>query len=64
MGNQYIVGDANHNAKVAVEKLREAYWSNDYEKYASQFKQAEEIIISAICHSGFTLIREDKVGDT
>ena len=59
MENIYIVGDADHNVKVAIEKLRAAYWSNDYEKYASQYKQAENIIISAICHSGYTLIHQN-----
>lgn len=59
MSDDYKVGDREHNVKVAVKKLREAYWSeHDVAKYASQFWEAEKIIISAICFQDYTLQKE------
>lgn len=55
--NEYIDGDIDHNVKVALSKLREAYWSNDYEKYAQQFVEAEKIIISTLVFGGFDIVR-------
>jgi hypothetical protein len=55
---EYKVGDVEHNVKVAVKKLREAYWSTDTPKYANQFWQAEKIIISAICFQDYTVQKE------
>lgn len=57
--NEYIQGDAEHNVKVALRKLKEAYWSNDTEKYARQFKEAQEIIIATLVFGGFDIVRED-----
>lgn len=58
MSDKYIPMDIDNNVRVAVKKLREAYWSNDTERYAKQFVEAKEIIISSICHHGFTVMRE------
>lgn len=58
--NEYIQGDPNHNVKVALRKLKEAYWSNDYEQYAQQFTQAEEIIIATLVFGGFEIVRRDE----
>ena len=57
---EYIKYDVEHNVKAAVNNLREAYWSNEYEKMAEQFTEAEEIIISAICTGGYTICKENK----
>lgn len=59
MSDEYKMLDVENNVKVAVKKLREAYWSNDTERYAQQFVEAEEIIISSICHLGYTVVKED-----
>lgn len=61
MNDDYKVGDADHNVKVAVKKIREAYLSNDCKKYARQFVEAQDIIIYAVCMDGYTVIKE---GDT
>lgn len=58
--NEYIKGDIEHNVKVALNKLIEAYWSNDYEKYAQQFVEAEKIIISALVFGGFDIVRKEE----
>lgn len=58
MSDEYKMLDVENNVKVAVKKLREAYWSNDPDSYANQFCEAKEIIISAICFEGYTLQKE------
>ena len=58
MSENYIFMDIDNNVRVAVKKLREAYWSNDAERYAQQFVEAKEIIISSICHHGYTVVKE------
>ena len=58
--NEYIQGDIDHNVKVAINKLIEAYWSNDYEKYARQFVEAEQIIISTLVFGGFDIVRKEE----
>lgn len=58
MNNDYKVGDVDHNVKIAVKKIREAYLSNDYKKYAHQFVKAQDIIIYAVCMDGYTVIKE------
>lgn len=60
MNDDYKVGDIEHNVKVAVKKIREAYLSDDYKKYAHQFVEAQDIIIYAICMDGYTVIKENK----
>jgi hypothetical protein len=56
--DDYKVGDKEHNVKVAVKKIREAYISNDYKKYALQYVEAQDIILSAICMGGYTVTKE------
>lgn len=56
--DEYKALDVENNVKVAVKKLREAYWSNDPGSYASQFCEAKQIIISAICFLDYTLQKE------
>lgn len=50
--------ESEYNIEIAVENLRMAYWSNEPEKVAKNFTKAEDIIISAICHGGYTLCKE------
>ena len=57
---EYKVADVEHNVKAAVNNLREAYWSDESEKVAKQFTEAEEIIISAICHNSYTVCKENQ----
>lgn len=59
MSDKYIPMDIDNNVMVAVKKLREAYWSNDTEKYAKQFVEAQDIIISSICHHRYTVKKEE-----
>ena len=58
--NEYIKGDIEHNVKVALRKLKEAYWSNNPEQYAQQFVQAEEIIITTLVFGGFEIVRKEE----
>lgn len=58
MSDDYKVGDRDHNVKIAVKKIRKAYLSNDYKRYAHQYVEAEDIIISAICMGGYTVTKE------
>lgn len=55
---EYKPLDVNYNVQVAVENLRKAYWSNEPEKVAKAFSEAEDIIVSAICHHGYTVTKE------
>jgi hypothetical protein len=55
---EYKPLDVEHNVKAAVENMREAYWSNNTEKYAKQFTDAQSIITSAICFGHFTVCEE------
>ena len=56
---EYNPMDVEHNVKAAVENLRKAYWSNETEKVAKHYTEAEGIIISAICHQPrYTLCKE------
>lgn len=45
--------EPDYNVQCAVENLKTAYWSNEPEKDAKNFTEAEDIIISAICHHGY-----------
>lgn len=57
---EYKPMDVEHNVKAAVENLRKAYWSNDTEKVAKIFTEAEGIIVSAICHGTYTVCKPDE----
>ena len=57
---EYKPLDADFNIRAAVENLRTAYWSNEPEKVAKAFSEAEDIIISAICHHGYTVCKESE----
>ena len=59
---EYKPMDVEHNVKAAVENLRKAYWSNDTEKVAKIFTEAEGIIVSAICHDTYTVCKPDEEG--
>lgn len=54
---EYKPMDVDHNVKAAVENLRKAYWSNEPEKVAKAFTEAEGIIVSAICHDTYTVCK-------
>lgn len=56
--DEYKALDVENNVKVAVKKLREAYFAKDAHSYANQFCEAKQIIISAICFEGYTLQKE------
>lgn len=58
---EYKPLDADFNTQSAVENLRTAYWSDITIEAAKAFSKAEEIIISAICHHGYTLCKETVV---
>lgn len=58
--NKYIPVDIDHNIKVALQKLKESYWSNDYKNMAHQFKEAEEIIISALVFGNYDIVRKEE----
>ena len=58
MSDKYTPMDIDNNVRVAVKELREAYGSNDTERYAKQFVLAKEIIISSICNHGYTVVKE------
>lgn len=60
---EYKPMEIEHNVKAAVENLRKAYWSNETEKVAKHYTEAEDIIISAICHGGYTVCKETTQGD-
>ena len=61
---EYKPMDVEHNVKAAVENLRKAYWSNETEKVAKAFTEAEGIIVSAICHDTYTVCKPvDTSGD-
>ena len=49
--------ELDYNVKSAVENLKTAYWSNDTEKYAQAFTEAEQIIVNAICHYGYIVMK-------
>lgn len=49
--------ELDYNVQCAVENLRTAYWSNEPEKVAKDFTEAEDIIISSICHHGYTVCK-------
>lgn len=50
--------EPDYNVQCAVENLKTAYWSNDSRKMAMVFVEAEEIIMSAICHHGYTVCKQ------
>lgn len=50
--------EPDYNVQCAVENLKTAYWSNEPEKDAKNFTEAEDIIISAICHHGYTVCKQ------
>lgn len=56
---EYKPMDVEHNVKAAVENLRKAYWSNEPEKIAIAYTEAETIIVSAICHDNYTVCKTD-----
>lgn len=49
--------ELDYNVQCAVENLRTTYWSNEPEKVAKDFTEAEDIIISSICHHGYTVCK-------
>lgn len=51
---EYKPAEMEYNIQAAVKNLRETYWSNKNED-AKDFTDAEDIIISAICHNGYEL---------
>lgn len=55
---EYKPLELDYNVHTAVENLKTAYWSNEPEKVATAFKEAEDIIISAICHHNYTVCKE------
>lgn len=57
---EYKPLELDYNVKSAVENLKTAYWSNDTEKYAKAFTEAEEIIINAICHYGYIVCKQSQ----
>lgn len=50
--------EPDYNVQCAIENLKMAYWSNEPEKVAKNFTEAEDIIISAICHHGYTVCKQ------
>ena len=54
---EYKPFEVDYNVKSAVENLKTAYWSNDYEKYANAFVEADQMIVSAICHYGYIVVK-------
>ncbi len=54
---EYKPLELDYNVKSAVENLKTAYWSNDSEKYAKAFTEAEEIIVNAICHHEYIVCK-------
>lgn len=60
---EYKPVEPEYNVQAAVENMKEAYWSNEPGKFAKIFTDAEAIIISAICHHGYTLCKETTEGD-
>lgn len=60
---EYKPMEIEHNVKAAVENLRKAYWSNETKKVAKHYTEAEDIIISAICHQHYTVCKETTEGD-
>ena len=54
---EYKPLEVDYNVKAAVENLKTAYWSNDYEKYAKAFTEADQMIVSAICHYGYIVVK-------
>ena len=57
---EYKQGDVEHNIKAAVSNLRSAYWSDEPTKIGKQFRDAEVIIVEAICIGHYTLCKENK----
>ena len=57
---EYKPLDVEGNIEKAVQNLRKAYWSNDLDLCASAFVEAEEIIISAILHYDYTIVKEQE----
>lgn len=55
---KYKTLELDYNVQCAVENLKTAYWSNEPEKDAKNFTEAEDIIISAICHHNYTVCKE------
>ena len=55
---EYKPLDVDYNVQCAVENLKTAYWSNDTEKMASVYVEASEMIMSAICHYGYVLCKQ------
>lgn len=54
---EYKPLELDYNVKSAVENLKTAYWSNDTEKYAKAFTEADQIIVGAICHYGYIVVK-------
>lgn len=54
---EYKPLEVDYNVKAAVENLKTAYWSNDSEKYAKAFTEADQMIVSAICHYGYIVVK-------
>ena len=59
----YKPANVEHNAKLAVIKLRSSYNDNDVNeiyKNSQEFVEAENIIINAILFHGYTLVKEEQ----
>lgn len=57
---EYKQNDIDYNVKAAVNNLREAYWfDGECDAIKKQLFDAEDIIIRAICHQKYTLIKEE-----
>ena len=55
---EYKPLEVDYNVQCAVENLKTAYWSNDYEKYSQVFTEADQMIVSAICHYDYTVCKQ------
>lgn len=55
---KYKPVEPDYNVQCAVENLKTAYWSNDPQKYAKVFTDAEDIIVSSICHYGYSVCKQ------
>lgn len=62
MGNdlfkKYKPLEPDYNVQCAVENLKTAYWSNETENVAKHFTEADGMIVSAICHYGYSVCKQ------
>ena len=57
---EYTPLDDEGNIEKAVRNLRKAYWIDEPELCARAFTAAEEIIISAIVHHDYMVVKEQE----